>query len=100
MKTRVKSEVSHWASFNRFEFEMSDDAVQSCHHQGVCDDDVAYWAGKIDRPASVTPEKLAAELKEYGAWDAEELADDEANWRRIVWIAAGNIQEEQHANKD
>jgi hypothetical protein len=91
MKTQNQT---HWASFNRFEFEMPAEAVESCHHQGACDSDVEYWAPRIHRPEKITPELLAAELRECGAWDAEELADDAANWRRIIWLAAGNIQEE------
>lgn len=37
---------------------------------------------------------IRAELKEYGTWDAEDLADAAANRERILWIAAGNIAEE------
>lgn len=95
------------ASFSRFEIEMPDDAVTDCRHQGACDKGVAYWAGadwqgatripRITRPDQCTVAALAAELGEYGAWDAEELADDDANWRRIIWLAAGNIREEERA---
>ena len=82
------------AFFERFELALPDQAVADCSHQGACDDDVEYWARKLERPAALTAEAVAAELREYGAWDDEELADDEANWRRIIWIAAGNIREE------
>ncbi len=41
----------------------------------------------------VANDALRAELREYGAWDDEQLADDAANWDRIVWIAAGDILE-------
>lgn len=81
------------AYFDRFSIDLPDEAVQDCSHQGQCDADVEAWAGRIARPADATPEALAAELKEYGAWDAEQLADDAANWHRIIWIAAGNIKE-------
>lgn len=37
---------------------------------------------------------LAAELKEYGAWDEEELKDIDDNRARILWIACGNVREE------
>lgn len=84
-----------YAQFNRFEIEMPDEAVSACSHQGQCDEDVAFWAGHIQRSERCTPEALAAELKEYGAWSAEELKDDNANWQRIIWIAAGNIQDEE-----
>ena len=83
------------AYFNRFTLDLPDQAVGDCSHSGACDQDVAHWSTRIDRPAEITPEKLAAELREYGAWDVWELADDSANWQRLIWIAAGNIQEEE-----
>lgn len=82
------------ADFNRFSLEMPDDCVGDCSHVGPCDDDVSHWAAKLPRPADISPEALRAELKEYGAWDAEQLADDAANWERLVWVAACNIKEE------
>lgn len=84
------------ALFNRFEIELPDEAVDDCSHAGACDADVAYWAPKIPRPESVTPEALRDELREYGAWSTAELADDDANWRRIVWLASANIKEERY----
>lgn len=83
------------AQFNRFEIEMPDQAVTDCSHSGACDEDVSFWAPKITRDNErCTPESLRAELSEYGAWDDEELSDDGENWKRIVWLAAGNIREE------
>jgi hypothetical protein len=91
----------YWASFERFELRMSGEAVEACSHSGACDDDVAYWAPivaaqaeKDNFPHKPTPDVIRAELKEHGAWDAAELADDAANWLRVVWIAAGNIAED------
>lgn len=83
------------AYFNRFTLDMPDDAVAACSHQGQCDADVEHYAPIVARPAEITPEALRAELKEYGAWNAEELADDSANWRRLLWVAAGNIRDEE-----
>lgn len=85
------------AYFERFTLELPDAAVVDCYHQGACDEDVDFWSSRITRHEEITPEKLAAELKEYGAWDEEELSDDQANWKRLIWIAAGNIQEEMAA---
>ncbi len=82
------------ASFNRFEISMPKRAALDCSHSGSCDADVEYYASILKRPAECTADKLSAELREYGAWDDEQLADDDANWQRIVWIAAGNIREE------
>ena len=79
------------AYFNRFSVELPDDCVTDCGHQGQCDEDVSFWANKLQCP--IEPAKLAAELKEYGAWDSEELSDHEANWRRIIWVSACDIRE-------
>lgn len=91
----------YWASFNRFELRLPGECVLDCCHQGQCDDDVAYWVPKVraqiaadDFPNKPTPDEIRAELKEYGAWDCEELADDEQNFHRLVWIAASNIKDD------
>ena len=73
---------------------MPDAAITDCSHSGRCDEEVEHWSNTIQRPESCTVRALQEELKEYGAWNQEELADDAANWRRIVWLAAGNIKEE------
>ena len=85
--------VLRWfcASFNRFEFEMSEEAVIDCYHQGACDEGVSAWQGKIDL-SHISDEALREELKEYGAWSDEELQDRTTNECRIIWIAAGDIQ--------
>ena len=86
-----------FASFNRFEIEMTRAQAHAASHQGQCDDDVAELLRhpKIARQLrKIGPDKIREELAEYGAWDDDELADDEANKARIVWIAAGNIVEE------
>jgi hypothetical protein len=43
----------------------------------------------------IDPEVLRKELREYGAWDDEDLADHAQNLQRILWIAAGDIVENQ-----
>jgi hypothetical protein len=87
-----------WASFNRFELQMSKDQSDSASGPGradaavqslLQDDNIRSQLDKID------PKKIRDELHEYGAWDDKELADDAANRARIVWIAAGNIREER-----
>jgi hypothetical protein len=39
------------------------------------------------------PATLAAELREYGAWDDDELSEHDANLERILWLACGDISE-------
>jgi hypothetical protein len=83
-----------WATFNRFEIQMTRREAESASHPGPCDSDVAALTAKLRKQLDeLDPEEIALELKDYGAWDAKELADHEANLRRIVWIAAGNIME-------
>ena len=85
------------ADFERFTLEIPEQAIPDCSHQGACDEDVEHWQSKIDRPDQCTVDALTEELREYGAWEDEELRDDDANWRRIVWIAACNLKEERQS---
>lgn len=82
------------AHFNRFSVHLPERCIKECCGPGSTDSAVAYWSSLCDFEPSATPEAIRAELAEYGAWDDAELADDEMNRRRIVWIAAGNIKEE------
>lgn len=67
-----------------------------CSHQGACDEDVAYLvrqpaiAAQLDK---IGAGKIRAALKEYGAWDDEELNDGEQNRHRALWSAACDIRE-------
>ena len=65
-------------------------------HQGQCDEDirelsrVPYIAKQL---AAIDPAKLVLTLREYGAWDLQELADHEQNLQRLLWSLAGDIVE-------
>lgn len=79
------------------EIEMTLEQALSCSHAGDCDDDVSIVVRKPEIAAqfdTIGAEKLRDGLKEAGAWDSEELADDEMNRRRAVWMAACDIREE------
>lgn len=91
-----------YIAFNRGELCLPVQALEDCHHQGACDDDVAFWHGQIDWAAqTMTADDIRAELAEHGAggygvsWDDEELTNVEDNQKYILWIAAANYQEEQ-----
>jgi len=87
-----------YAYFDRFELQMTKGQARAASHQGACDDDIAALAaqpGMARQLARLDPADVAAELREYGAWDSAELADHQANLLRLVWIAACNIWEEQ-----
>lgn len=76
---------------------MTQDQIESCSHPGECDDDVAHVAALPEISAqldAIGPDMIRAALKECGAWDADELADDVQNRLRAVWIAACNAKDE------
>ena len=82
------------AHYDRFSISMSLKQAQSASHAGRCDEDVKVLLKHpsiIKQLAAIPPAKLAAELHECGAWDAEELADHEMNKNRIIWVAACDI---------
>lgn len=73
---------------------MPDACVTDCSHQGNCDEDTEAWAGKLN--LDIEPKLLREELAEYGAWVDDELLNHEENIRRIIWIAACNIKDEEY----
>ena len=101
MKNTIDPTALYWASFERFELRLPGQCVLDCSHGGDCAGDVDYWVPKIRAQVEAdgflsgpTNEKISLELAEYGAWDESELSDHDQNWRRIVWIAAYNIAED------
>ena len=85
------------AYFDRFTIEMTKKQARACSHSGPCDENVkALRTHKKIRfqLARISNEYLKAQLKEYGAWDEEELQDRIDNEERILWIAACDIREE------
>ena len=86
------------AQFNRFELQVPVSVAIDCSQGGKdATEDVDYAlrctpAG--DAVDALDPEAIREELREYGAWDEDELADDEANRARLLWIASCNIHEE------
>jgi len=101
MKTQLEPEKLYWALFNNFEMRLSGECVNACHHQGDCEADCKAWVDRVraqiesdNFPNKPTPDKIRDELSEYGAWDDEELKNDEENFIRLIWCAAGNIAEE------
>jgi hypothetical protein len=75
----------------------------SASHSGQCDSDVAAL---VKKPAiaqqldAMSPDDIRDGLKESGAWDTEELKDDQQNRRRAVWLAACDIRENWSKNEE
>ena len=86
-----------WASFNRLELNMTLAQAESCSHPGDCLPEVEELMEHplIKRQRNrIDPELIRQELSEYGSWSEEELADDDANWQRVLWLGANDIVEE------
>lgn len=87
-----------YAQFNRFEIKMTLQQAKNVSHQGRCDSDVIEL---LKVPAiknqlkKITPEDIRDVLKEYGAWEDEELKNHENNLERLIWLASCNISEEK-----
>jgi hypothetical protein len=71
--------------------EVPFDAIDACSHPGPCDDDVARWLPHVKWLAS--PDTIRKCLQRYGAWNREELADDNTNRARALCLAASDISE-------
>lgn len=85
------------AQFNRFSLTLTKAQALSASHRGECVDDVDELS-KVPAVARqlrlLRPEDVVAELRDVGAWDAEELTDHAGNLQRLLWVAAGNIRDE------
>ena len=94
--------MPRWASSScgRIEIQMSLAEAQSASHQGKCDDDVKalselpHIAAQL---ADINPAILVDVLREYGAWDTEQLADHDQNIQRLLWSLAGDIVEQENS---
>lgn len=81
-------------SSGRIELQLTQDDVDMGYHSGSCDESIAelrrapHIAAQLN---DIDAETLRQELKEYGAWDADELADHDANQSRILWLACGDL---------
>jgi hypothetical protein len=80
----------------RIEFQLRQSDSGAGSHQGDCLNDVQelltvpYIHNQLD---SLDSDLIADELREYGAWDAEELSDHCANLERLLWIACCDLQD-------
>ena len=86
------------SSCGRLYLALTPEQAQSCAHPGPCDEDVAALSTVPEVAAQVAAwpaDDLREELRGYGAWDPEELADDAQNRQRMLWLAASDMAENQ-----
>lgn len=90
------------SSSGRIGLDITLTQARAAAHPGPCDADVLALpqVPAIRRQLDeISPAQLAAELREYGAWSDQELADHEQNLQRLLWLACGDLVE-QHPTLD
>lgn len=93
--------LSYTSNSGRIGLQMTMEQAESASHSGDCDDDVRELAkvpAIAEQLTKLDPAVLSAELKEYGAWNAEELADHDQNLQRVLWLEACEISEQDGCN--
>ena len=85
-------------SSGRIELQLTLEQANRGSHSGRCDDDIASLLLEPDistQLLAISPQLLADELREYGAWNAEKLSNHADNLARLLWIACGDIVDNQ-----
>ena len=85
------------AFFERFTIWLTKEEAESGSHQGACDEDIKSLLEKDsikNQMRTYHPGHIREELRGYGAWDEEELSDDQENQSRLLWVACGDVREE------
>jgi hypothetical protein len=92
------------SSSGRIELEMTMGDAESITPPGVDAAPLVEALSDVPRIKKqleeIDPEVLKGELREYGAWDEEMLADHEDNLGRILWIAAGDIMDDPESYEE
>jgi hypothetical protein len=93
----MSSKVWWSTSSGRIELRVRRADALDCSVPGMDADDAvtallkrAYIRAQM---SALDPEIVRAELREYGAWDEAELRDVDANQKRLLWLACGDIRE-------
>lgn len=91
--------MQYWTdSSGRLELALSSDQAARGYHSGACDSDIAALMQDPDVSAQLLafdPVTVSEALKEYGAWDSEELANHADNLKRLLWVACGDVVDQQ-----
>ena len=87
----------YWCdSYGLIELNITKQQAHIGYHQCQCDNDIK---GLRDVPTikrqldQLKPEIVVHVLKDYGAWDDDDLSNHDDNLDRLLWIACGDIVE-------
>lgn len=82
---------------NRFSFDIPENIALMVPNHGPADSAILATSNMpviAKQLATINQDDLKAELKEYGAWDNDELSNHAENIQRILWIACCEIKEQ------
>jgi hypothetical protein len=85
------------SSSGRIELEIPTQLVAVGYHSGDCQEGIDYLLtldSIKNQLGKINPERLASELKEYGAWNDAELSVHQNNLQRLLWLACGDLTDQ------
>ena len=87
----------YWTDSHGFvELNITKKQAHIGYHQGQCDNDIKDLRNVpvIKRQLyKLKPDVVVHVLKDYGAWDDDDLSNHDDNLDRLLWIACGDIVE-------
>lgn len=86
--------IAYYVGNYGFEIELTEEEANIGSHIGQCDEDIEYLLNTDhirEQLNNIPADIIANELREYGAWDEEELKNEDKNKARILWIACGDV---------
>ena len=97
MRDTILPHSPYWisSSCGRVEVVVPGETLIDLTASGPVDDAAEYWSheGRTWGWGDVDPSDVAVDLAEYGAWDEEDLKDEDQNRERFLWTASGMVTE-------
>ena len=91
---RREDDIYNWK--RQIELQITKKQAQKGYHAGQCGKDIEDLRRErkiANQLKMIEPRILREELRHWGAWNEEELANHEHNLDRILWLACADIVE-------
>jgi len=91
-----ESEPIIWFDGRESTRQLPAECIADCSGRGDQTKNVEFWVERLNFDGPV--ELFKEHLKEYGAWDDEQLKDHDENKQRVLWIWACDCDENPGVN--
>ena len=91
-----ESEPIIWFDGRESTRQLPPECIADCSGRGDQTKNVEFWVERLNFDGPV--ELFKEHLKEYGAWDDEQLKDHDENKQRVLWIWACDCDENPGVN--